>query len=380
MLVFASISGILLILAILLDAFETIVLPRRVTRHFRLTAWFYRNTWIPWRRISQHIKNPSKRESFLGYFGPLSLILLLGIWAAGLIFGFACVQYGAGEHVILANEQITFSKILYHSGETFFTLGYGDIVPVSPIARALAVFEAGMGFAFLGVVIGYLPVVYSSFTEREVTISLLDARAGSPPTATELLNRLGCCPDQQVLDQTFRTWETWCADLLATHISYPVLLFFRSQHYNQSWLSALTVMLDTTSLVMTGIAGIRDDQAKLTFAAARHAAVDLAQVMYAEYNPLAPNRLPHEEWQRLRQELAAHGVRLNDGGEAEERLAQFRVMYEPYLQSMERRIAMTLPPWIRHEFKHDNWKGGPWDRILQAKALQKVVPAAQDHF
>jgi hypothetical protein len=380
MLVFASISGILLILAILLDAFETIVLPRRVTRHFRLTAWFYRNTWIPWRGISQHIKSPSKRESFLGYFGPLSLILLLGIWAAGLIFGFACVQYGAGEHVILANEQITFSKILYHSGETFFTLGYGDIVPVSPIARALAVFEAGMGFAFLGVVIGYLPVVYSSFTEREVTISLLDARAGSPPTATELLNRLGCCPDQQVLDQTFRTWETWCADLLATHISYPVLLFFRSQHYNQSWLSALTVMLDTTSLVMTGIGGIRDDQAKLTFAAARHAAVDLAQVMYAEYNPLAPNRLPHEEWQQLRQELAAHGVRLNDGGEAEERLAQFRVMYEPYLQSMERRIAMTLPPWIRHEFKHDNWKGGPWDRILQAKALQKVVPAAQDHF
>jgi hypothetical protein len=380
-LIFLSIFGVVLILAILLDAFETIVLPRRVTRHFRLTAWFYRNTWIPWRELSRHVKNLSRRESFLGYFGPLSLIFLLAVWATGLIFGFACVQYGAGEHVILGNEKITFFKVLYHSGETFFTLGYGDIVPVSPTARALAVFESGMGFAFLGVVIGYLPVVYSAFSKREIEISLLDARAGSPPTAAELLNRLGCCPDQLVLDQTFRNWETWCADLLVSHISYPVLLFFRSQHYNQSWLAALTVMLDTTSLVMTGAGGIRDDQAKLTFAIARHAAVDLAQVMYAEYSPLASNRLPPEEWRRLQADLAAHGVPLNNGEDALGKLAEFRSLYEPYLQSMEVRLAMTLPPWLNRERKHDNWKGGPWDRAIQAKALQTPLhPAARDHF
>ncbi len=275
----ATILGAAVIFSILLDAFETIVLPRRVQRSFRLTAWFYRNTWIPWAQLAQHIRNPSRRESFLGYFGPLSIIVLLAFWAVGLILGFACVQYGLGEHLQLAGERITFATLLYHSGETFFTLGYGDITPTNGAARALAVMESGMGFAFLGVVIGYLPVVYSSFSTREVEISLLDARAGSPPSAAEFLGRLGCCPEQSVLDDIFRDWERWSADLLASHISYPVLVFFRSQHSNQSWLGALTVMLDVTSLVVAGVSGIHNEQAKLTFAMARHAVVDLSQVI-----------------------------------------------------------------------------------------------------
>src|SRR5215470_1406236 len=164
--VWATILGAGLVFLILQDAFETIVLPRRVQRHFRITAFFYKNTWMPWLRISRLIRKMSWRENFLGYYGPLSLILLLGFWATGLIFGFACVQYGMGEHLLLSGEKITFGKVLYHSGETFFTLGYGDIVPSSSVSRVLAVMEAGMGFAFLGVVIGYLPVVYSSFSYR----------------------------------------------------------------------------------------------------------------------------------------------------------------------------------------------------------------------
>src|ERR1700735_6268 len=182
--------GLIIIWVVLLDAFETVVLPRRVTRHFKLTAWFYRRTWIPWRNIARRIKTTSRQQNFLGYFGPLSLILLLGFWAAGLIFGFGLVQYGIGGHEQLNQEPLTFGKIIYHSGETFFTLGYGDIVPTSGGARGVSVIEAGMGFAFLGVVIGYIPVVYASFSRREIQISMLDARAGSPPTATELLVRL----------------------------------------------------------------------------------------------------------------------------------------------------------------------------------------------
>src|SRR6201993_1778349 len=198
--VFTTILGIVTILSVLLDAFETIVLPRKVQRTFRLTSWFYRNTWIPWVGIARRIGSGSWRESFLGYFGPLSLILLLVFWAIGLIFGFALLQFGLGEHVRLGNEPITFGILLYHSGETFFTLGYGDITPTSPLARTLAVMEAGMGFAFLGVVVGYLPVIYSSFSNREREISLLDSRAGSPPSAGELLSRLGWWPDPGGLD------------------------------------------------------------------------------------------------------------------------------------------------------------------------------------
>jgi len=221
-----AIAGILSIFAILLDAFETVVLPRRVRRSFRITSWFYRRTWIPWRRLAQRIDSQSRRENFLGYFGPLSLIFLMALWATALIFGFALLQYGAGEHFRLSGEPITFGLLIYHSGETFFTLGYGDIIPSSGVARLLAVVEAGLGFAFLGVVIGYLPTIYSSFSRREIEISLLDARAGSPPTAAELLSRFGNCPQQAVLDQIFKDWERWAAEVLESHLSYPALSFF----------------------------------------------------------------------------------------------------------------------------------------------------------
>ncbi|HMB82471.1 MAG TPA: hypothetical protein VKI40_00325, partial [Terriglobales bacterium] len=104
----ASIAGIVLVFIILMDAFETVVLPRRIKRSFRIASWFYRNTWDFWTRVGRRIKSANRREGFLAYFGPLSLIVLLGFWALGLIFGFACVQYGLGEHLTLGNEKITF--------------------------------------------------------------------------------------------------------------------------------------------------------------------------------------------------------------------------------------------------------------------------------
>jgi hypothetical protein len=377
----ASIVGFVLIFVILMDAFETVVLPRRVRRNFfRISERFYKKTWRLWTRVGRRIKSPNRREGFLAYYGPLSLFPLLGFWALGLILGFACVQYGVGEHVTLANEKITFGKVVYLSGETFFTLGYGDITPNNSAARALAVLEAGMGFAFLGVVIGYLPVVYNSFAEREIEISLLDARAGSPPTAAEFLGRLGCCPEQTVLDEIFRDWERWCANLLSSHISYPVLVFFRSQHPNQSWVSALTAMLDVTSLIMTGVGNLHPDQAKLTFAMARHAAVDLSQVVNAQYSPHDAERLTDEDLEGLRTSLIQRGVAFSQGAEAAERLAELRLLYEPYLQALSRRLLMPLPAWVPTDHKKDNWQGSPWDVAIQARALEHPGHRVDDHF
>jgi hypothetical protein len=387
----AAVFGIVIIGVVLLDAFETVVLPRRVTRQFKLTAWFYRRTWIPWRNIAGRIRTPARQQSFLGYFGPLSLIMLLAFWAASLIFGFALLQYGIGGHEQLGNEPITFGRILYHSGETFFTLGYGDIVPTSTVARALSVLEAGMGFAFLGVVIGYLPVVYASFSRREIQISMLDARAGSPPTATELLVRLAGrsedpAIDQVVLDEVLRDWERWAGELLESGISYPVLGFFRSQHSNQSWLGALMTMLDVTSLVITGIEGIHPGQARLTFAMARHAAVDLAQVVNARYDPLAPERMTDADFNTLRETLAAAGLKLRASDEARQKLNKLRSMYEPYLHSTAKNLMVALPPWRHLAKTRDNWQAGPWDRMIQAKGLavlgQKPVQprSSEDHF
>jgi len=370
----AIVFGAAILWVVLLDAFETVVLPRRVLRNFRLTAYFYRRTWIPWRKIASRIKPASRQQNFLGYFGPLSLILLLGFWAAGLIFGFALIQYGIGGHEQLSGERLNFGKILYHSGETFFTLGYGDIVPTSGGARALSVLEAGMGFAFLGVVIGYIPVVYSSFSRREIQISMLDARAGSPPAAVELLVRLAGRTedpgmDQLVMDEVLRDWERWSAELLESQISYPVLAFFRSQHSNQSWVGALTTMLDVTSLLLTGIEGVHPGQAKLTFAMARHAAVDLAQVVNARYDPTAPDRLTDAEYETLRAALAAAGLKLRNDEYGRDKLAKLRSMYEPYVHSTARNLMLNLPPWKHPEKTRDNWQAGPWDRLIQARGL-----------
>ena len=386
MLILSIIVGTLLILSVLLDAFETVVLPRRVQRHYRISAWFYPRTWIPWRRISARIKSPSRRENFLGYFGPLSLLFLLALWAAGLIFGFALLQWGAGEHLQIGNEPMTFSRLVYFSGETFFTLGYGDIVPNTQIARALAVLEAGMGFGFLGAVIGYLPTIYSSFSRREIEISLLDARAGSPPTAAELLIRFAKAPRQEVLDQIFRDWERWSAEVLESHLSYPALSFFRSQHNNQSWLGALTAILDTTAMVIVGVDGIGSEHAKTTFAMARHAVVDLAQVVQASYDPYLPDRLPAEDLARLRQTLGEQGVRLREGADADEKLNKLRSLYEPYAQGVARNLLINVPPWMHPEKKRDNWQAGPWDRAIQARSLSgslpsgRALPGTDDHF
>jgi hypothetical protein len=389
----AIVCGVAIIWVVLLDAFETVVLPRRVLRNFRLTAYFYRRTWIPWRKIASRIKPVSRQQNFLGYFGPLSLILLLGVWAAGLILGFALIQYGIGGHEQLSGERLNFGRILYHSGETFFTLGYGDIVPTSGAARALSVVEAGMGFAFLGVVIGYIPVVYASFSRREIQISMLDARAGSPPAAAELLVRLAGRTedpgmDQLVLDEVLRDWERWAAELLESQISYPVLAFFRSQHSNQSWVAALTSMLDVTSLLLTGIEGVHPGQAKLTFAMARHAAVDLAQVVNARYDPAWPDRLPDTEHEALRAALEAVGLKLRSDEYGRDKLAKLRSMYEPYVHSTSRNLMLTLPPWKHPEKVRDNWQAGPWDRLIQARGLavlgQKPRTTVQggdlDHF
>jgi hypothetical protein len=390
----AIIFGAVIIGVVLLDAFETVVLPRRVTRHFKLTAWFYRRTWIPWKRIAAHIQTSSRQQSFLGYFGPLSLILLLEFWAAGLVLGFALLQFGLGGHEQLNKEPITFGRLLYHSGETFFTLGYGDIVPTSAAARLLSVLEAGLGFGFLGVVIGYLPVVYASFSRREIQISMLDARAGSPPTATELLVRLAGNSEhptieQSVLDEVLRDWERWAAELLESQLSYPVLTFFRSQHSNQSWVGALTTMLDVTSLVLTGIDGIHPGQARLTFAMARHAAVDLAQVVNARYDPTAPERLTDETFESVQKALLAAGLKLCSDEGSRQKLDRLRSMYEPYVHSTGKNLMLAVPPWKHPAKVKDNWQSGPWDRAIQAKGLailgQKPTAApkalgGEDHF
>jgi Ion channel len=376
----AFIVGVALFLIVVWDAFEAIILPRRVTRKFRLTRLFFRSTWGIWKLFVNLIPVRKTREALLAFYGPMSLILLIGVWAIGLVLGFGLMQYGSGSAVNAAGSQPGFWTDLYMSGTTFFTLGLGDVVPRTGLARALVVAEGGFGFGFLASIIGYLPFIYSSFSQREVNISLLDSRAGTPPSAGELLRRHSYEGGQDALRELLKDWELWSAELMESHLSYPVLAFFRSQHDNQSWIASLTAILDSCALLKVGIEDACERQAELTFAIARHAVVDLSQVFGTAPKALPHDRLPPEELSRIRDTLAQYGLKLKDGDEANQKLIALRGMYEPYVFALATYLNLALPPWIPQKKGKDNWQTTAWGESAGLKEKKPQAVGVDDHF
>src|SRR5258706_3581866 len=346
---------ILLILFVLWDVFEDIDLPRRVARRIRLTIVICLLTWRTYGSIAARMHSEGKRESFLSYYGPLSLILLLVVWMAGLIMGFAMLQWALGSALAAPEGKVGFGTDLYMSGTTFITLGLGDVVPRTGIARTVTVVEAATGFGLLAVVIGYLPVLYQAFSRREANITLLDARASSPPSAVEMLRRYAQDRDVAALNQFLREWELWGAELLESHVSYPALAYFRSQADNQSWLAALTVILDVCTLVLAGIDGVPTHQARLTFAIARHAAVDLSQVLNTPPPKYETKLVRTFNIMKKRKILKEAGMPMSEGEAADEQLTKMRGLYESYVSTLADRLLMPLPPWIPADGLQDDW-------------------------
>ncbi|MEK6337192.1 MAG: potassium channel family protein [Acidobacteriota bacterium] len=370
--------GLSLIVVVLWDVFETIVLPRRVTRRVQLTRLFYRFFWQPWSALAAGIHKNKRRETYLSIFGPLSLLILLVLWAASLVLGFACLHWALGSRLESTSLVNGFLADLYFSGTTFFTLGLGDIAPVGAAARAVTVIEASVGFGLLALVIGYLPVLYQSFSRREVNISMLDARAGTPPTAVELLRRHQEAGSIDSLHQLLRDWESWSADILESHLSYPVLCFFRSQHDNQSWLAALSTVLDACSLVMVGIDGMSKWQAQLTFKMARHTIVDIAQIFNAAPSTDDGQRLTEEGLLTLRTALSDAGIVLSNQPGDDATLSELRAMYEPYTQVLSSYLLMPLPGWLPKPKASDNWQTSAFENSPAApvQPFQKCIAGA----
>jgi hypothetical protein len=351
----AGVFGLVLLTIILWDAFEVIILPRRVARRVRLSRIFYLSSWFVWLRALRLVPAGRRRERYLSFYGPLSLIFLIIVWAVGMIMAFGMVQWWA------APLHTSFFQSAYMSGTTFITLGLGDVYPHTRPARFVTVVEAGTGFGFLALVISYLPVLYQSFARREANISLLDARAGSPPTAVELLRRYATGHGLADLDPLLREWELWSAGLLESYISYPPLAYFRSQHDNQSWLAALTTIMDVCSVVIAGIDGVAPWQARLTFAMARHIVVDLAQIINAPPRAPEPDRLPPESLERLKEVLAGAGLVLRDPQAFDEKISHLRRMYEPYVFALAGRLMVSLSTWLRVSDRPDNWRTSAWE-------------------
>jgi hypothetical protein len=381
--------GALFCLSAVLDAFQTIILPRRPTGRWRITRLFYLVTWTPWAALARHTSNRKVREQIYSMFGPGSLLLLLVVWAGLLVCGFALIYFGLGtpftDMVGMTGSSVAghLHTDLYVSGTTLFTLGLGDVQPRSLLARAIIVVESGTGLGFVALVIGYVPVLYGAFSRREVSVALLDGRAGSPPTSAELLRRHAFAGGQEALVVLLTEWERWSAEMLESHVSYPILCYYRSQHDNQSWLSALTAMLDACALLISVVPGVASRQAQLTFAMGRHALVDLGHVFHLEGKEAqwlargGADRLAPENFNLLCGFMTEAGLRLCGDPESPARLHALRALYEPHAAALADYLGMSLPGWVPEPLAKDQWKTVEAVRSQAAAVLKDTVLSDQ---
>ncbi len=359
-----------LIVAIFHDAFEVMLLPQRVKSKARIVRYFFEGSWKAWSLIASKMGGEERRHRFLGLFGPLSLVVLLVVWASGLIVGFGGIFWALAPAQFPNHPWL---NQVYFSGVTFFTLGYGDVVPRASFSRMLSVCEAGTGLGFIAMVIGYLPVMYQLFSRREAQVIMLDSVAGSPPTCTTMICRYAEGQSLDGLEALLLQWQRWAAELLESQLSYPMLAYYRSQHDNQSWLAALAAVMDLSVLVMVGLDGVRTLQARLTYATARLALVEMGRVLGAGPRAPAQDRLPPESFTGLRNRLAEASLFFVDEGEAEGRLAAFRNTYEPFLNGLANHLVLSLPEWFADVDQVDNWMNSP--RGKSAKRLLESVEA-----
>jgi hypothetical protein len=357
--VIIGIGALALVVMTLVEVFETIVLPHRVSRRLRLTRLYFRWGWGLWSRLGQRVHAYQRRENVLSVFGPLSLLGLLVLWAVLLILAYAGIQWAIGSPLATAGSGTSFATDLYFSGTTFLTLGLGDVTPTSPLARLVTVLEVGTGFGLIALVIGYLPVLYQAFSRRELSIALLDAHAGSPPAAGELLRRHPPNRRPEGLLRVLQDWERWSADVLEAFLSYPVLVYFRSQHDNQSWVAALATILDACALVQVCAEQVSDEvaeQAHYTYAIARHMAVDMTIYFQLVTRQRHQNveLLPPADLAALRAALRAADLRLDEVAEA--LMSALRKEYEPFLALLGEYLLMPLPRWVHEPGVLDDWE------------------------
>ena len=373
MTVLCALAGIVLILDVWVESFEALVLPRRVTRPFRFNRFYFRNFWRLWTWAAKLLSPGRNRQNLLSVFGPFSLLALFSLWVVFLIVGFGFLHHALGQTQTLADA-------MYLSGVTLTTLGYGDMTPGNRATRIVSVVEAANGFGFFAITIAYLPVLYAAFSRRETLIALLDARAGSPPAAGRLLQRLPPgSENKDVLHRFLVDAETWSAELLEAQLSFPVLGYYRSQHDNQSWLAGIICILDTSALLLTVTECAERDQARLTFAMARHALVDLALVLRRPPALKGADRLPPERLKELLSALGAQGVKIRDDPKVTARLAEMRKLYEPFAEALGKYFLLVLPEVWPAEERPDNWQTSAWMRRASPITALGADPR-DDHF
>lgn len=355
----------LIVAAALYDVFQSVVVPRWTARTLRLSPFLIDLLWPVWSRVGGRLRPAQRREDFLGTFAPLALMLVLLIWVVGLIFGYGLMVQALGGE--LRPRAPSLGDALYVAGSTVLTLGYGDYVATGGLARAVLLAAEASGLAVVALVISLTFTLYGQFQRREVLVLTLDGRAGAPPSGVTMLEtyaRLGLLED---LPATFAAWEIWSAEMLESHIAYPILPYFRSSHKNESWISALGAVLDAATLLLTTVDAGPNGTAALSLArrprgAAElmyrlgcHALIDLSH-WFRFRLPDLPEEASDAELARAagvaqsdflaaRERLAAAGYHLSDMDTAWRAFIMHRAVYAAALKTLARRFATPPSQW-----------------------------------
>jgi len=278
----------------------------------------------------------------MGTFAPAIVVILLIAWIAGLVLGFGLQFHALRDqiHPVPGNIGTAF----YFAGTSVLTIGFGDIVATSGLARLVALAAGASGLGTIALAISFLFSLYASFQRREVEVVTLDARAGAPPSGVSLLEayaRLGLLDD---LPRIFVEWEKWSAEVLDSHLAYPLLAYFRSSHDNESWVSALGAVLDAATLVLTTVVDAPRGSAQMMFAIGRHTVEDLSNFfrMTVDREP----GVERYEFDEARERLAAAGYRLLGPDESWVAFAKFRSQYAGQLNAMAKWWAAPPTQWI----------------------------------
>ena len=328
--VIAGIGGAILIALMLSEFFVAFLLPRRVRRDPRIARGFLRLLWRPWRAVARRL-SPASADQLLGFFGPLALLCQLLVWTLGLMLGFSFLEWAAAGGAF--GGRLFFSSGLFLSAE-----GASGGAAV----HTIALIEAATAIGVLFIVIGYMPSVYGAFSRREIAVSQLATRAGSPPAAGRILGRAAGRELWRDLERDLRSWEEWTAELMETHLSYPLLGFYRSQHVGQNWLAALTAMVDVAAFVKAVDPDV--DAAEVTFAIGRHALSDIA--LQHGVSPRGCTRLSDEDFDELYDNVESAIAQPVDREEARRKLRTLRELYEPNADALAAWLALELPPWL----------------------------------
>ncbi len=338
--------GLLVWLAVIWDGFATIVLPRTVAPMRRFSGRFNRWSWRLWASLGRRVERRDLQLSFLAVYGPISVILLLIIWAGLMIVAFALIYQGLGPRLHAASGSIDFGTLLYMSASTFLTLGLGDITSADPVARFFIILETATGYLFLGLIITYMPILEQAYGEREVGNLLIHSRAGRPPGAIKLLHRYATPERLELFRGNLREAERWMAGMLQTHLSHPVLSFYRAQHWGQSWLVSMTIVLDSCALLIVSGDGVAAEQARLTYRMGIHLLKDLTDALALTIDSQRSGRLSEADLPALIAALEAASIPWTIGPRQTTQLLRLVRRYEVYLMPLSEWLVIPLPGWL----------------------------------